>query len=267
LHDKPLNGKKRTNSLSTESGPPAPREAPQEEEYGLSIHSIQELLQIIRRRIWVIVLTTVLLVGAVVGYSLIQAPVYEASIKILVGQQRDSDVPPDLGNDIMGLQQLTLTMAEAVGTRPVAEAVTQELNLKESPEDLLEVMNAEQIGNTQFIQITYWDTDPEQAQRIVNTIGKKFSEQSFDVSPTASPVTARVWERAVTPQAPVSPNPLRNGLVALVVGSMLGLGLAFLLEYLDDSWRSPEEVEQTSGVPTFGVIPLFKASKAKKGDY
>jgi capsular polysaccharide biosynthesis protein len=267
LHDKPLNGKKRTNPMSTESGPPTPREAPQEEEYVLSTRSVQELLQIIRRRIWVIVLTAVLLVGAAVGYSLVQAPVYEASIKILVGQQRDSDVPANLGSDIMGLQQLTLTMAEAVGTRPVAEAVTQELNLKESPEDLLEVMNAEQIGNTQFIQITYWDTNPEQAQRIVNTIGKKFSEQSFDVSPIASPITATVWERAVTPQAPVSPKPLRNGLVALVVGGMLGLGLAFLLEYLDDSWRSPEEVEQISGVPTFSVIPLFKASKVKKGDY
>jgi hypothetical protein len=46
---------------------------------------------------------------------------------------------------------------------------------------------------------------------------------------------------------------------------MLGIGLAFLLEHMDDRWRSPEEVEQVSGVPTFGIIPEFKLSNSKKG--
>jgi capsular polysaccharide biosynthesis protein len=52
-------------------------------------------------------------------------------------------------------------------------------------------------------------------------------------------------------------------LLALVAGGALGVALAFLLEYLDDSWGSPEEAEQISGVPTFGVIPTFKVSKAR----
>jgi capsular polysaccharide biosynthesis protein len=61
------------------------------------------------------------------------------------------------------------------------------------------------------------------------------------------------------PDEPVSPNPVRNGILALALGLMLGVGLAFLLEYLDDSWRSPEEVEHITGVPTFGTIPEYKA--------
>jgi capsular polysaccharide biosynthesis protein len=48
-----------------------------------------------------------------------------------------------------------------------------------------------------------------------------------------------------------------------MLGGILGLGLAFLLENLDDSWRSPEEVELVSGVPTFGVIPVYEFSKGK----
>ncbi len=63
----------------------------------------------------------------------------------------------------------------------------------------------------------------------------------------------------------MSPNPLRDGLLALILGAMLGVGLAFLLEQLDDRWRSPEEVERICGVPAFGVIPEFKASKITKG--
>jgi capsular polysaccharide biosynthesis protein len=46
---------------------------------------------------------------------------------------------------------------------------------------------------------------------------------------------------------------------------MLGIGLAFLLEYLYLSGlRSPEKVEQVSGVPTFGTIPDFEAARARK---
>jgi capsular polysaccharide biosynthesis protein len=45
---------------------------------------------------------------------------------------------------------------------------------------------------------------------------------------------------------------------------MLGVGLAFLLEYLYLSGlRSPEKVEQVSGMPTFGTIPDFEAARAK----
>jgi receptor protein-tyrosine kinase len=58
---------------------------------------------------------------------------------------------------------------------------------------------------------------------------------------------------------------VRNGLLALAVGLIIGVGLAFLLEYLDDSWDSPEEMEQVSGAPTFGIIPEIKASKSQKG--
>jgi capsular polysaccharide biosynthesis protein len=72
-----------------------------------------------------------------------------------------------------------------------------------------------------------------------------------------------VWEYATVPGAPESPDPLRNGLVALALGLLLGMGLAFLLEYLDDSWRSPEEVEQASGIPMFGVIPKFDVAKGE----
>jgi capsular polysaccharide biosynthesis protein len=255
-----LDRKKRIPPLNNESSSLMLVEGPQNEEH---VVSLREPLQIIRRRIWSITLITILFVAVAIGFSLLQTPVYEAKIKILVGLKRDDGgVPVNFGSDITGLQQLTLTMAEAVDTRPVAGAVIDELNLQKSPEDLLEDLSAEQVSpNTQFIEVSYKDTNPWQAQRIVNRIGQEFSEQFNDVS--ANTVTATVWEPAITPQAPVSPKPLLNCLVALVVGGLLGLGLAFLLEHLDDRWRSPQEAEQAFGVPALGVIPSFKTFKVK----
>jgi capsular exopolysaccharide synthesis family protein len=57
---------------------------------------------------------------------------------------------------------------------------------------------------------------------------------------------------------------VRNGLLALALGLIIGMGLAFLLEYLDDRWNSPEEMERVSGAPTFGIIPEFRGSKTQK---
>jgi len=230
-------------------------------EYALSL---ADLLRIIRQWLWVILLVAAVLAGAAVGFSLAQTPIYEASIRIMVGQERGTN---DLPIGVYDLQALTQTMAESVSIRPVAEAVIRQQNLRETPEELLANLSVEQVATTQLIQVSYTDLSPERAQRVANAIGSAFSERVSKVTPSAIAITATVWEPAVVPDEPVSPNPLRNGLLALVLGLMLGVGLAFLLESLDDSWRSPEEVEQVSGVPTYGVIPNFELSKSKKARY
>lgn len=260
------NGKGQADQMSIDSGPRMSLET-FEEEYAISV---KELLQVIRRWIWAVALVMCILTASAVGLSLLQTPEYGASIKILVGQKQGDEAPVNLGSDVEGLQQLTLTVAEVIPTRPVAEGVIKQLDLRTTPEELLEDVSVEQVTDTQVVEVSYRDTDPERAQMVANTIGDVFSEQVAEVSPSTNAVTATVWERAALPNSPVSPNPARNGILALVLGGMLGLGLAFLLEHLDDRWRSPEEVEQISGVPTFGMIRAFEVPKtkteAKKGE-
>jgi capsular exopolysaccharide synthesis family protein len=226
------------------------------------IVSLRDILLVIRRRLWVISVVAVVLAGAAVGFSMAQTPVYEASIKILVGQERGITQDP---NYAYGLQQLTQTMVGGVSSRPVAKAVIRQENLQMTTEEFLgEHLSAEQEPNTQWIQVHYTDSSPERAQRVANAVGDVFSKQISEVSPNANAITATVWERAVVPDAPVTPNPVRNGLLALALGLIIGVGLAFLLEYVDDSWNSPEEMERVSGAPTFGIIPEFKDSKTQK---
>ncbi len=215
------------------------------------------------RRFWVILLTVVVCVSAAVAYSLQQTPLYEASIKILVGQDQGLLTDPAQSES---LQSLAFTLSEAVATEPVGELVVKRLDLGWPPDAIVAGTSAEVIPDTQFIEVTYTDTDPRRAQRIVNAIGDAFSEQISEVSPKVSGVSATVWERAEVPQSPVSPDPGRNGLTAFVVGIMLGVGLVLLLEYLDDSWRSPEEAEEVSGVPTLGVVPEFERPKGSRAE-
>jgi non-specific protein-tyrosine kinase len=66
--------------------------------------------------------------------------------------------------------------------------------------------------------------------------------------------TVTVVEPAVAPRFPVRPRVLTTTLLALIVGAMLGVGVVFLIEYLDDTVKLPEHVEAATGLSTLGVI-------------
>lgn len=232
-----------------------------------SPYSLKDIFQIVWKRLWIVVLMPLVCVGAAVGFSLSQTPVYEASARLVVSQEpvANSDQQLPLVGSVEGLQQLAQTMVEAIPNRPVAEEVIKEEKLNTTSGALLENLSVEQIESTQFIGLSYESTDRQEAQRVVNAVSDMSSERISEVSVGSANIQVKVWEYAVVPEAAVSPNPPRSAFLAVVVGLMLGVGLAFLLEHLDDSWRSAEEVERVAGVPTFGSIPEFVAARKSKG--
>jgi capsular polysaccharide biosynthesis protein len=224
---------------------------------------VEKILRTLLRRVSAIVLVMVVVTGATLGFSLLQPPTYEASIKMLVGQERTEIA--NLGGEISGLQEVTLTVARAVSTVPVAQGVVEQLNLPEgSAQEVLKNVVVEPEPGTMFVNVTYRSSEPERAQLIANAIGQVASQKISEVSLGANAITATVWEPATLPENPVSPDPVRNSIIALVLGGLLGVLLAILLENVDNSWDSPEEVEEISGVPTFGVIPKFETFASKK---
>jgi len=222
---------------------------------GEYVLSVQGLFGAIRKRMWTIMLVTLICVGVAVGFSLLQTPKYEASIDILISKSEGSMPDPSLLSEVQGLQQMTQTLTEAVNSRPIAEAVIQQLGLGINAGEFKSNLEATQVGNTQFIRVNYTDTSPERAQEVVDTIGDQFSEQISDLSPTANDIRATVWSRAEEPSEPVSPNPIRNGVLALGLGLVLGVTLALLTERWKDSRRLPEKVERTPGTPTYEKMP------------
>jgi polysaccharide biosynthesis transport protein len=68
-------------------------------------------------------------------------------------------------------------------------------------------------------------------------------------------------EEAVQPASPVRPLPMRNGMLGAAVGLMLAFGIAFGIEYLDDTLRSPSDVSQVLDLPVLGYIADMKQAQ------
>src|SRR5215212_8216408 len=186
--------------------------------------------------------TLSLLVAACVGVaSLLQTPTYEASAQVW-GEERSP--AQEMGSGKIQLiplaptpervEKISQVMAGAIDTRPVAQEAIRRLGLRMDSANLLDNLTAEQVENTSFIVLSYQGNDPVEAKQIVNTVGEVSSELISDRSARfpGRQLRANVYEEAIVPESPVSPNPLRNGLITLVIGLVLCAGLALALPVL-----------------------------------
>jgi capsular polysaccharide biosynthesis protein len=227
--------------------------------------SIADTARSARRRLWIVILLPILTVSTAIGVSLLQQPVYDASATVVVSPRESQQ--DNLSNTISGLQALAVEMEAAGLNRSMVEEI---VNAQSGPStvseaDLNDNLTIAQLEDTRFLTLTYSDTDKNTAQEVVNNAAEIFAREAPEASGMESHAAAKVSAYAGVPAAPDDPDLLRNGLGALVIGLMLGIGLAFLLEYLYlRGLHSPEKVEQLSGVPTFGTIPDFEAARARK---
>ena len=91
------------------------------------------------------------------------------------------------------------------------------------------------------------------AKRILESAEARYSTEAMQRAMPQSPAT--IWEKAEVSDFPAKPKVAQNMIIAVVVGLALGVGLAFLIEYLDTSVKTMQDVESALGVPVLAVIP------------
>ena len=133
-----------------------------------------------------------------------------------------------------------------------AAADEVELRLNEAKAQVLELAaRAKEQGNTEELKAEL---------AIVTTTYATLAEklETLKINEQLETGSARVVSPAVLPANPVAPDPVRNGVLGLAVGLVLGIGMAFLYEYLDNTIKSASEAEEIYGVPVLGSVPAEK---------
>jgi polysaccharide biosynthesis transport protein len=140
------------------------------------------------------------------------------------------------------------------------------LNKENSLQGLLESQRTDvaRMNNNAIFYKTL-ETEVENMRNLLSTLVAKQSE--IQVSSQLGGLRTsniKIVDKALVPGAPFTPNTRRNLMMALLLGLFGGLGLIFLVEFLDNTVKGPEEVEKLTGLPSLGIIPYLTADGLKK---
>jgi succinoglycan biosynthesis transport protein ExoP len=151
----------------------------------------------------------------------------------------------------------------------VVESVKKNYELSRSLEENFrqlagQAKAATQNVNEKFIQYSVLKREAETNRDLYDAMVKHMKEQG--ISQDVQTVKVFVVEQAKRPTSPAKPNKTMNVLMGLVIGLAGGIGMAFFLEYLDNTIKSPEDVEERLGVPVFGIVPLMRSKEKSMDD-
>lgn len=116
--------------------------------------------------------------------------------------------------------------------------------------------------NRKELKYTILERNVATYQKLYDTLLSKVKESNILDTVDASGI--RLAEEAALPGGPINPNKRRNLLYGVLLGLMIGMGLAFLWEYLDRSLRTEEDVQRYIGLPVLSVVPKTKAKNLKE---
>lgn len=215
---------------------------------------------------WAIVVAIPLiaaLTSGIVSFFILD-PVYQASTTLIVGKKASDSTAQQAGqlleyNVLLANQQLAKTYGTIAKSRTIEENVINELNLPLTTEQLDAKVTVNPVKSTEILEIAVQDTNPVLAADIANMMAQKFSDSVVQIKKIDS---VSIVDKAVAPTNPVKPKKTLNVLIAFAVGLMASVGLAFLLEYLDNTIKSTKDVEDILGLPVLGVIPHYDIDEA-----
>lgn len=280
---------------------------------------VSHYLTVLRRRKWILVLATALIVAAAVGVSWLQTPVYESHSRVII-QQSQSLFQTTYGDYIDPAR--IQTELQVIGGEAVQAEVAKRLGSAPG-------VSASVVGSTAVIDIAAQSTVPARAAKVATTYAETYidytrsrsvdallsaakelqdristlDQQIADADTRAaaanppkpdSPATqtpeqvalrgqrsafkdkldqlqvdvalknggAELVAHGQVPTTPIRPTPVRNALLGLLVGLIVGTGLAFLADHLDDSLKNKDDLARLAGnLPVLGLIPRVAGGK------
>ena len=221
-----------------------------------------ELLGVILHNLWIIIVSGVIVAAAalLVSYFII-TPKYESVTKIYVISKTNADTMTY--SDLQAGSTLTKDYKELVKSRPVLEEVLAETGIDVELKDLEEQITVEVPTDTRIVSITVEDKDPYEARIIADSVRIAASKHIQEVMDTEA---VNVVEEASLPIEKSSPSILKNTAIGYAVGLFLAIAIVMINYIMDDTIKTPDDVEKFLGVSVLGSIPYSENDLSDKAE-
>ncbi len=225
---------------------------------------LRKILKVMRK--WsrlIVVITLMTTVGSALISYYVMTPVYQAKALLMVTVASDklqtttnqvNKTDPKTGTTA---PMPVLTMNTYLGqlkSEALIKRVQTQLDLTNSSiGSISSKISASIVENSNLIEVKVSDTDPQMALAIANAVSEQYLElmREFMFSSVV------VISPANLPTSPIKPNKQLNTIVAFILGFIISVLLAFLLEYLDNTLKTADDVNRELGLTVLGLIPVF----------
>ncbi|MBB6671477.1 YveK family protein [Cohnella nanjingensis] len=230
---------------------------------------IQRYWSVVRKRLWLIALITIVGCTAV-GYYTSQnvRPNYQAAAKLMVFQ---SEAPgkttsaPDAGAITSNIL-LIKTFKQLILTPRILDKVAAAYpDLHTTASELAAKVGISSVSETQIMTVVATDGSYPRAAKMANAVSKVFQAEIRTLL-NLNNVIVLNWADPEANRAPSSPNPVKNVAIVFVLSLLIGTALAFLLEHMDDSVKTEQEVRAKLGLPLLADIPRIASRDLNEPD-
>jgi capsular polysaccharide biosynthesis protein len=216
---------------------------------------LRDYWPVLRKR-WPLIIGAVL-VAVVASYlfTRLQTPIYRATMFLTVKPARS-----DYGQTLV-IENMLRQYARELQTDNLADLVNERLKLDLALDRLRSKVKVAAVSEDLLLQIDVDDADAAKARDIAYSWGKQFAENHQNGEANKDPKERIEVDLLDRPQPAILNWPKRTQIVtaAAVLGLLLGTLLAFVLEYLDDTLKSGEDVDRFVGLPLLAAVPAFDA--------
>jgi capsular exopolysaccharide synthesis family protein len=233
---------------------------------------LEDYLRALRPHWWAILLITLLGTGIGFGWTLVQDEVFEADVTGVVQPFGTEGVNEEIIAQNLAMSKV-VAYVEYGSSRSVAERAIETLDLSTTPEALVQRVTVTNPLDTAIIKVTASAGTPEQARDLANAWLAGMVAEIGDIEGSTGAATGTETDAAAPPSAsanlalvpidsarlastPSFPNVRLTLALGALIGLALGIAYALVRHTLDRRIRSAETVEQLTGVPVVGRIPL-----------
>lgn len=219
--------------------------------------NFKELLEIIIKKWWLILLLTVIGFGTAYIYTVkYVTPVYEANTVLYIGQEGGSlgSIDVSLGQ-LNANSQLLVDYKQIASTRLVVNEVIKNLGLNISYDEFKNNVIIESVLDSRLFTVGFRHSDPQVAKQIADELAKQLTVAVLQIVGVEN---IRILDQALVPQSPISPNVLLNAVIGGMLGFFISLFVIILMFLMNDTVMNEEDIERLIGVSVLGDIPEFK---------
>ena len=219
----------------------------------------------IRRRLWLILLTGVLLGSVALGYAVFGiTPTYASSVMFYVNNQYP-DSPGFSSSQVTAAQELARTYMVILKTRSVLEEVNTKAGLNYSYNQLKGMVSAEAVNETDVFTVTFTCTDPEHAYKLANALEEVLPNK---INSEVDGSALRMVDPAVQNNKRVGPNYSSYTFLGAAFGIAFCLLIVVVADVLDTTVHSEEFLSATyANVPLLAVIPAPDEKDSRYSNY